>query len=51
MTFSQIQTARLLVRRFIDDDLAVFVEYRNDPEVARYQGWDSITEARAAAMI
>ena len=51
MTFSQIQTARLLVRRFQDGDLTAFVEYRNDPEVARYQSWDTIPEARAAGMI
>jgi aminoglycoside 6'-N-acetyltransferase len=51
VTFTQIQTARLLVRRFQEGDLTTFVEYRNDPEVARYQGWDSIPEARAAAML
>jgi len=51
VTFTHIQTARLLVRRFQDGDLATFVQYRNDPEVARYQGWDSIPEARAAAII
>src|SRR5437867_46891 len=51
VTFTQIQTPRLLVRRFQETDLTPFVEYRNDPEVARYQGWDTIPEARAAAMI
>jgi len=51
VTFTQIQTARLLVRRFQDSDLTSFVEYRNDPEVARYQSWDTIPEARAAAII
>jgi RimJ/RimL family protein N-acetyltransferase len=51
VTFSQIQTTRLLVRRFQDGDAPAFFEYRNDPEVARYQGWDSISEARARAFI
>lgn len=30
---------RLVVRRFSFDDVARFHAYRNDPEVARYQGW------------
>ena len=51
MPFSQIQTTRLLVRRFQDGDLPAFIEYRNDPEVARYQSWDSIPEAKGLAMI
>jgi aminoglycoside 6'-N-acetyltransferase len=51
VTFTKIETTRLLVRRFQDSDLAYFYEYRNDPEVARYQGWDSLGEARAQAMI
>jgi aminoglycoside 6'-N-acetyltransferase len=51
MAFTQIQTARLHVRRFQDSDLSAFLEYRNDPEVARYQGWDSILESNASAMI
>lgn len=29
-----------MVRRFMTDDLADLVEYRHDPEVARYQDWD-----------
>ena len=51
MTFSQIQTPRLLVRRFQDSDLGFFYEYRNDPEIARYQGWESISEPRCQAII
>ena len=39
------------MRRFQVGDLSVFLEYRNDPDVARYQGWDSILEANALAMI
>lgn len=51
MVFTQIQTARLLVRRFQDGDLPAFLEYRNDPEVARYQSWDVIPEPNGLAMI
>jgi RimJ/RimL family protein N-acetyltransferase len=51
VAFTHIQTARLLVRRFQDGDLAAFLAYRNDPEVARYQGWDSIPESAGLAMI
>ena len=34
-----LQTARLTLRNFIDGDLEPFLAYRNDPEVAKYQGW------------
>jgi RimJ/RimL family protein N-acetyltransferase len=51
VTFTQIETTRLLVRRFQDGDLPAFLDYRNDPEVARFQGWTSISETRAAAII
>lgn len=35
----QIHTARLLLRRFRASDFESFLAYRNDPQVARYQGW------------
>ena len=35
-----IQTVRLILRNFTDSDLESFLEYHNDPEVAKYQGWD-----------
>ncbi len=34
------QTARLTLRNFIDSDLEPFLAYRNDAEVAKYQGWE-----------
>jgi aminoglycoside 6'-N-acetyltransferase len=34
-----LTTERLLVRGFTLDDLDAFHEYRNDPDVARWQGW------------
>lgn len=51
MVFTTLQTERLVVRRFTDSDLPTFMAYRNDPEVARYQSWDSISERRAQAFI
>jgi RimJ/RimL family protein N-acetyltransferase len=37
----EIVTERLSLRPFRVDDLVAFVAYRSDPEVARYQSWDS----------
>ncbi len=36
-----LETDRLLLRSFHDADLESFVDYRSDPQVARYQGWDA----------
>lgn len=36
----QLDTERLLLRQFKASDLETFFAYRNDPEVARYQGWE-----------
>jgi hypothetical protein len=36
----QIQTDRLLLRRFRHADLDAFVAYRSDEDVARFQSWD-----------
>ena len=47
----RFESERLILRRFTDSDLAPFLSYRNDPEVARYQAWDSCTEREATAMI
>jgi len=35
-----LQTDRLILRQFKASDLETFLAYRNDPEVARYQGWE-----------
>jgi RimJ/RimL family protein N-acetyltransferase len=35
-----LQTSRLILRNFIDNDIERFYAYRNDPEVAKYQGWE-----------
>ena len=39
MTFV-LETQRLCIRQFQDSDLELFWAYRNDPDIARYQGWD-----------
>ena len=49
--FTQLESERLVLRRFRDSDLAPFVAYRNDPEVARYQSWDSFDEQDARTFI
>ena len=35
-----LETERLLIRSFQPSDLESVFAYRNDPNVARYQGWD-----------
>ncbi len=39
--FTELVSERLSVRRLRRDDLATFVKYRSDPEVARYQSWNA----------
>jgi len=36
-----LETSRLTLRPFQDADLDSFLAYRNDPEVYRYQGWET----------
>jgi RimJ/RimL family protein N-acetyltransferase len=50
-TFINLETPRLILRRFRDSDLASFMAYRNDREVARYQSWQSISRAQARRFI
>jgi RimJ/RimL family protein N-acetyltransferase len=49
--FSSIESHRLILRRFEDADLGPFLAYLNDPEVARYQSWESYTEEGAREVI
>jgi RimJ/RimL family protein N-acetyltransferase len=49
--FTTIETERLILRRFRNSDLASFMAYRNDPEVARYQSWESPTRREGAKFI
>ncbi|RJP49394.1 MAG: N-acetyltransferase [Anaerolineaceae bacterium] len=45
----QLETERLLIRPFCDEDIEAFIAYRNDPDVARWQGW-SVPYPREKAM-
>jgi RimJ/RimL family protein N-acetyltransferase len=49
--FTTLETTRLRLRHFTDSDLAAFMAYRNDPAVAKYQGWEGISEAQARAFL
>ncbi len=51
MAFQQLVAKRIVLRRFRMDDLAAFVAYRNDPEVARYQSWSTCSEAEGRRFI
>jgi RimJ/RimL family protein N-acetyltransferase len=44
----QLHTERLLLRPLEAADLPLFVAYRRDPAVARYQGWDADYQLRDA---
>jgi RimJ/RimL family protein N-acetyltransferase len=36
-----LETPRLNLRSFEDRDIVPFAEYRSDPQVAKYQGWEA----------
>lgn len=47
-----LETGRLWLRRLERRDLPALLAYRNDPEVARYQGWgDGFTAGQAETML
>jgi RimJ/RimL family protein N-acetyltransferase len=46
-----ILCARITLRRFQEKDLAAFVAYRCDPEVARFQSWSSMEDDEARDFI
>jgi RimJ/RimL family protein N-acetyltransferase len=43
-----IETERLVLRLLGPEDVAAFAAYRSDPDVARYQSWDSSYSAADA---
>lgn len=45
-----LYSPRLVLRRFAPEDIPAFLEYRNDPEVARYQGWETCSVEEATAL-
>ncbi|MDT4965887.1 MAG: hypothetical protein QOJ64_624 [Acidobacteriota bacterium] len=50
-SFTSLESERLILRRFTDDDLTSFLAYLNDPLVARFQSWNSYTEQQARDVI
>lgn len=46
-----LHTERLVLRRFAPHDVEAFLAYRNEPEVARYQPWESCSPEEAAALV
>lgn len=46
-----LSSARLVLRRFTRQDAQTFLKYRNDPVVARLQGWESCSPAEAKAFV
>jgi RimJ/RimL family protein N-acetyltransferase len=38
-SFTQLETPRLILRKFRASDVDAFAKYRSDPDVARFQGW------------
>ena len=49
--FTSLESQRLRLRRFVEADLTPFLNYLNDPLVARYQTWESYTEQQARDVI
>jgi RimJ/RimL family protein N-acetyltransferase len=49
--FEALRTDRLVLRRFRTEDAVTFAAYRSDPEVARYQDWDSCSQEEADAFV
>jgi RimJ/RimL family protein N-acetyltransferase len=47
----EIVTERLVLRLLQAEDVPAFAAYRSDPEVARYQGWDSYTVADGERLV
>jgi aminoglycoside 6'-N-acetyltransferase len=49
--FDQLSSPRLTIRRFRASDAEALAVYRADPEVARYQAWESASLEEAHAFI
>ncbi|PGM53293.1 GNAT family protein [Bacillus sp. AFS053548] len=51
LEFFEIETSRLKLRRFKDEDVSNFYKYRSNPDVAIYQGWENYTYEQAINFI
>jgi RimJ/RimL family protein N-acetyltransferase len=48
---SHLESARIILRQFRDADLPSFLVYCNDPEVAKYQTWESMSAQEAHTFV
>ncbi len=46
-SFQPLETERIRLREFRDEDLPTLIAYRRDPDVAQYQSWNPLTEESA----
>ena len=46
-----LESPRLVLRRFVPEDVTALAGYRSDPEVFRFQSWESCSVEEAAAMV
>ncbi|MFF3022480.1 GNAT family N-acetyltransferase [Gottfriedia sp. NPDC057948] len=51
LEFFEIETSRLKLRRFKDEDVSNFYIYRSNPDVAIYQGWENYKYQQATDFI
>ena len=49
--FCRLESPRIVLRHFRDADLPSFLAYRNDPEIAKYQSWESLNEQEAHTFV
>ncbi len=49
--FLPAKSGRIVLRRLATSDLPAFLDYRRDPEIARYQGWEPMTDDEARAFL
>src|SRR5262245_15746490 len=50
-TLRNLESSRIILRQLVAADLPSFLAYRNDPEVAKYQSWESVSEREAQPFI
>ena len=46
-----LESPRLVLRRFVPEDVPSLAAYRNEPEVSRFQSWESFGIEAAAAFV
>lgn len=51
LEFFEIETSRLRLRRFKEEDVSNFYKYRSNSDVAIYQGWENYTYEQAINFI